>query len=73
MEFNYSISGDDPMSLTSLLHGVPNCTAAGAAAAAAASDAAASICIRPGVLYLWSSDVPVAGVMLNMLPLRLVK
>ena len=39
VEFNYSIIGDDPMSLTSLLHGVPNCTAAGAAAAA--SDAAA--------------------------------
>ena len=40
VEFNYSIIGDDPMSLTSLLHGVPNCTAVGAAAAAA-SDAAA--------------------------------
>ena len=53
VESNYSICGDDPMLLTSLYHGVPNCTAAGAAAAAA-------ICIRPGVLYLWSSDVSVA-------------
>ena len=48
VEFNnYSISWDDPMSLTSVLHGVPqlpNCTAAvaaSAAASAAALDAAA--------------------------------